>query len=89
MGRGVGGPRSGLYFFAGEKLGRAEHDPQKKLSERATHPSPPPRPYSVEILGSAWTFCGTIIKKLLVASAASPSTRPASSSWPVARSSLA
>jgi hypothetical protein len=40
----------------------------------------PQRRYSVEMFGSAWTRCGTIIRKWSAASAASPSTRSASSS---------
>ena len=46
------------------------------------------RHYSVEMLGSAWTLCGTTIRKFSARSAASSRIRSASSSWSVARSSL-
>ena len=46
-------------------------------------------PYSVEMLGSAWTLCGTTIRKFSGALAASSRIRSASSSWSVARSSSA
>lgn len=49
----------------------------------------PARGHSVEILGSAWTFSGTIMRKLLVASAARSRMRTASSDWSVAFSSSA
>jgi len=46
-------------------------------------------PYSVEMLGSAWTFSGMIIRKFFTASAARPVTRSASPVWSVVRSSVA
>ena len=62
---------------------------QARLDRRPCSAVPPPSAHSVEMLGSACTLCGTTIRKLLAASAASARTRSASSSWPVARSSSA
>ena len=45
--------------------------------------------YSVEMLGSAWTLCGTTIRKFSGALAASSRIRTASSPWSVALSSSA
>ena len=71
-------------------LGRIRLPPPPPASR--TEPHPPPlggRRYSVEMLGSAWTLCGTTIRKFSGALAASSRIRSASSSWSVACSSSA
>ncbi len=80
MWRGRVVPEASCTFLAG-RISDGRQRSTKKLSER-DHPPPPlsPNPHSVEMLGSAWTFFGITIKKLLVASADRSSTRSASSS---------
>ena len=80
--RAAGRPKDALIAYL--------HTDVLFAKDKEQHPrAPETLPHSVEMLGSAWTFCGTIIRKLLVASAARSRTRSASSSWPVARSSVA
>ena len=59
--------------------GPRDRRPFDRIVKQAARSFRLPR-YSVEMLGSAWTLCGTTIRKLLAASAASLRTRSASSS---------